>query len=80
MYRGGSGTLDNLTPRAVDLEGDGAPGLSTWQTAEQALASSGKAQMIDLDQLPSDLQAIEEVASLLCCKSERLATRLFWPC
>jgi hypothetical protein len=36
------------------------PGLSTWRSAEQALANSNKAQVIDLNQLPSELQAIEE--------------------
>ncbi|HXC79179.1 MAG TPA: fibronectin type III domain-containing protein [Candidatus Acidoferrum sp.] len=60
VYRGGSDTLNNLTPRAIDLEGEGAPGLSTWRTAEEALKGNAKVQVIDLNRLPADLQAIEE--------------------
>jgi hypothetical protein len=60
VYRGGSRTLDNLTPRLGDLERD-PPGLSTWRNLADALKDNKKAQVIDLNQLPPELlQTIEE--------------------
>jgi hypothetical protein len=63
VYRGGTRTLDALTPAAKDLAweaGDYAPGLSTFRNAADVFGNSTKAQVIDLNRLPSNLQAIEE--------------------
>ncbi|MGH7685481.1 MAG: hypothetical protein ACREN2_01480 [Candidatus Dormibacteria bacterium] len=38
----------------------GAPGLSTWRNLEDALNGNTKAQAVDLNQLPQELQAIQE--------------------
>ena len=54
VYRGGSPTDDNLTPRpgADTTVRDGqAPGLSVFTTIEAAVGPGGKAQLIDLDLL-----------------------------
>jgi hypothetical protein len=53
VFRGGSGTADNLTPRPVK----DADGLSTFTTLEAAAPPGGKAQVIDTTKL-SNLQAI----------------------
>ena len=58
VYRGGSPTDDNLTPRPNrDIAGRAgqAPGLSTWETLERAVVPGGKAQVIDLDALKAPL-------------------------
>jgi len=46
VYRGGSDTISNLTPRPSDTTG-----LSTFRTLEQATPSGGKAQVIDIAKL-----------------------------
>lgn len=63
VYRSGSATDDNLTPRAgKDTLGKPgqAPGLSTFSLLELAVAPGGKAQAIDLDLLQWPLQGIED--------------------
>lgn len=51
VYRGGSRTPDNLTPRpGSDLTG-GKRGLSTFDTLEAATGPGGKAQAIDTSKL-----------------------------
>lgn len=52
VYRGGSATDKNLTPRASDIEG-----LSTFNNIESATPPGGKAQVIDT----SKLNALEAV-------------------
>jgi hypothetical protein len=62
VYRGGTRTLDALTPAAKDLEwepGKFAPGLFTFRDAAQAFGNSPKAQIIDPNWLPANLQAIQ---------------------
>lgn len=59
VFRGGSRTADNLTPKAKDLA-EFPPGLSTFRTAEQAFGeSNAKAQLLDLSRLKT-LQWIED--------------------
>ena len=63
VYRGGSPTDDNLTPRPdrdIDGRSGQAPGLSTWETLEHAAIPGGKAQVIDLDALKMPLAAFPD--------------------
>src|SRR5215471_2264383 len=80
VYRGGSDTAKNLTPRASDLEGE-PPGLSTWRDPGQALAKNNKAQKIDLDRLMesnSSLQAIEEETGHVTITTSDWDTLIEW--
>ena len=59
VYRGGSDTDDNLTPRSGrDEQGKPGrtPGLSAFVAIGQAVEPGGKAQGIDLDQLAVPLR------------------------
>jgi len=63
VYRSGSATDDNLTPRTgKDTSGKPgqAPGLSTFTRLELAVAPGGKAQVLDLDLLQWPLLGIED--------------------
>jgi hypothetical protein len=56
VYRGGSRTPDNLTPRPnIDTQG-----LSTFETLEQAVRPGGKAQVIDLSRLQAPLVGVSD--------------------
>jgi hypothetical protein len=55
VYRGGSATPTNLTPRPGDTTG-----LSTFDNLEAAVQPGGKAQMIDVSRLKSPLQAVSD--------------------
>lgn len=46
VYRSGSASWDNLTPRSGDLDG-----LSTFDSLERAVKPGGKAQVIDTSKL-----------------------------
>ena len=57
VYRGGSRTPDNLTPRpGIDTQG-----LSTFVTLELAVQPGGKAQAIDLSRLPAPLAGVPDL-------------------
>ncbi len=56
VYRGGSDTPANLTPRP----GIDTTGLSTWDTLEAAVEPGGKAQVIDVSKLQPPLAAIPD--------------------
>jgi hypothetical protein len=59
VYRGGSDSDDNLTPRpGQDEQGQPgrAPGLSVFSNIDEAVEPGGKAQGIDLDQLGEPLR------------------------
>lgn len=63
VYRGGSATDDNLTPRApADTAGDGgqSTGLSVFAALEQAVSPGGKAQVFDLELLEHPLHAFAD--------------------
>jgi hypothetical protein len=63
VYRGGSATDDNLTPRlGRDTSGKPgqAPGLSTFETIEQAASHGSKAHVIDLDLLAAPLRGYRD--------------------
>src|SRR5690242_16848379 len=63
VYRSGSPTDDNLTPRpGKDTTGQPgkSPGLSTFRTLEQAVLPGAKAQAIDLDLLGSPLRGFPD--------------------
>lgn len=56
VYRGGSRTPDNLTPRpGIDIRG-----LSTFETLEFAVQPGGKAQAINVSRLPVPLVAVPD--------------------
>ena len=56
VYRGGSRTPDNLTPRpGIDIQG-----LSTFETLEFAVQPGSKAQAIDVSRLPAPLVAVPD--------------------
>lgn len=56
VYRGGSRTPDNLTPRpGIDRQG-----LSTFETLELTVRPGGKAQVIDLSRLPAPLVGVSD--------------------
>jgi len=56
VYRGGSRTADNLTPRpGVDIQG-----LSTFETLELAVQPDGKAQSIGLFRLQAPLVGVPD--------------------
>src|SRR4051812_46201522 len=63
VYRGGSPTDDNFTPRpgkdTIGQPGRTA-GLSTFSTLERAVSPGAKAQVIDLDLLASPLQGFAD--------------------
>jgi RHS repeat-associated protein len=59
VYRGGSATASNLTPRP----GIDTTGLSTYDSLERAVGPGGKAQMIDVSKLQS-LSAIRDLLPL----------------
>lgn len=56
VYRGGSGTPDNLTPRP----GIDTAGLSTFEKLEQTVTPGGKAQVIDLSKLRAPLVGVPD--------------------
>jgi hypothetical protein len=56
VYRGGSDTPTNLTPRP----GIDTTGLSTFDNLETAVKPGGKAQVIDVSRLKPPLQAISD--------------------
>jgi hypothetical protein len=63
VFRGGSHTDTNLTPRLgpdTSEERGKAPGLSTFTTLERAVKVGSKAQVIDLDLLPPPLKGIPD--------------------
>src|SRR5207248_10460612 len=79
VYRGGSDTAANLTPRHPrdTIETD-QPGLSTYRTAEQAMGeSSRKAQTIDLDRL-TNLKWVEDEAGQVSILPETADELLDW--
>ena len=56
VYRGGSQTPDNLTPRPdIDTQG-----LSTFETLELAVQPGGKAQVIDVSRLQAPLMGVPD--------------------
>jgi hypothetical protein len=63
VYRGGSDSDDNLTPRPGQdergLPGQ-SPGLSVFAAIELAVEPEGKAQKIDVDQLEEPLRAFPD--------------------
>lgn len=67
VYRGGSLTADNFTPRTgkdTEPRPGVSPGLSVFTTLEQAVDPGGKAQRIDLDRLSPPLQGFPDDATL----------------
>lgn len=68
LYRSGSGTRENLTPKPKDLDcgpGGTAPGLSLFDSIEKAVTAIGKsAQVLDLDRLQAPLRAFPDDLSL----------------
>lgn len=63
VFRGGTSTDDNLTPRpgkdTVSNQGR-SPGLSVWEHLAMSTAPGGKAQLIDLDLLGGELAAFAD--------------------
>jgi RHS repeat-associated protein len=58
VYRGGGNTPVNFTPRpGIDTSGDKA-GLSTFQDLEKAAKPGEKAQIIDIEKLGPDVEAV----------------------
>jgi hypothetical protein len=56
VYRGGSRTPDNLTPRpGLDIQG-----LSTFETLELTVQPGGKAQVVDLSRLQAPLVGVAD--------------------
>jgi len=56
VYRGGSRTPDNLTPRlGIDRQGS-----STFETLELTVQPGGKAQVIDLSRLQAPLVGVPD--------------------
>ena len=69
VYRGGSDSDDNLTPRPkdVELERDKtgrSPGLSVFASIDQAVEPGAKAQGIDLDEIDEPLRPFPDDSSL----------------
>jgi hypothetical protein len=63
VYREGSGSDDNLTPRpGQDEQGQPgqSPGLSTFDSIDQAVKPGGKAQRFDLEHLLPPLHAFPD--------------------
>lgn len=59
VYRGGSDTDNNLTPKDKDVSGDPKRGLSTFQNvADVGRYNYIKAQIIETDNLGDDLEAV----------------------
>jgi hypothetical protein len=57
VYRGGSATISNLTPRL----GIDTTGLSTFKALEQAVGPGGKAQVIDIVRLKTLVAYLDDV-------------------
>jgi hypothetical protein len=67
VYRGGSRSVDNLTPRlGTDTTGHPgkSPGLSVFTSLEHAAEPGEKAQVFDLDLLKPPLQAFPDDPTL----------------
>lgn len=58
VYRGGSNSSGNMTPRPGKDTAGPKRGLSTFQDAEKAAGPGGKAQAIDVEKLGPDLEAV----------------------
>ncbi len=58
VYRGGSGTSQNLTPRLGSDTVGPKRGLSTFQDLEKAATPGKKAQAIDVSKLGPDVEAV----------------------
>ena len=54
------------------------PGLSTWRNAADALSGNSKAQAIDLGELPSEIQAIEEAGGHVTITTQDWDTLIEW--